>query len=188
MNKIENAFEIKAIELLKTDQHEAFELIYTSYAETLLHYTYQKVGDKKIAEDIVQNVFIQFWENTKAIRSSIYGYLINSIKFQVFNYYRSCKVKTKYLIHLSVYIEEISQTNPYQQLEAKELFIALEELISKLPNQCRKVFLLSRFENLTNEEIAEQLMISKKTVENYITQALAFIRMKNKRIYYVLTL
>lgn len=188
MNYIETDLENRVIELLKTDYNEAFELIYSSYLETLLQYTYQKVGDKKIAEDIVQNVFIQFWESNKTINTSIYGYLLNSIKYQVLNHYRSSKVKNKYLIHLSVYLENFTHTNPIHTLEAKELLKDLEEIISKLPNQCRKVFILSRFENLSNNEIADQLNISKKTVENYITQALAFIRKKNKTIYYTMTI
>ena len=67
---------------------------------------------------------------------------------------------------------------PHKYLEAKEVMEHIEKLMEQLPKQCRRIFVMSRFEHKSNEDIALELNISKRTVENYITQAVAFIRKK----------
>lgn len=180
-------FEKQTLEVLEHNPNLAFTLIYDKYSKDLLHFVLSKVGDKKVSEDILQNVFSDFWSNKHKINKSIYGYLINSLKYQIFNYFRSEKVKAKYLIHLSVYLDEINKITPHKFLEAKEVMEHIEKLMEQLPKQCRRIFVMSRFEHKSNEEIALELNISKRTVENYITQALAFIRKKNISAYIALT-
>jgi len=185
--EIDLNFEERLLGLIQKDSLEAFELAYNQYAHGLLKYALKKIGDKEIAEDIVQNTFVEFWEKRFEIKSNIFGFLFQSLKYQIFNYYRSEKVRDKYLLHLSVFLDEINKVTPHKYLEAKELFHEIETLTQQLPKQCRKVFVMSRFEYKSNDEIAAELNISKRTVENYITQALAFIRKKNQSAYIVLT-
>ncbi len=187
MAEIELNIDLSILQLIQHDSIEAFKLAYNRYAHSLLKYALKKVGDKEIAEDLVQNAYIEFWEKRFQIQSNIYGFLFKSLKYQIFNYYRSEKVRDKYLLHLSVFLDEINKVTPQKYLEAKELFSEIETLTKQLPKQCRKVFVMSRFEEKSNDEIAKELDISKRTVENYITQALAFIRKKNKSVYIVLT-
>ncbi|WKK56874.1 RNA polymerase sigma-70 factor [Sphingobacterium sp. BN32] len=187
MVEIDLNFDVRLLGLIQKDSVEAFKLAYNQYAPGLLRYALKKIGDKEIAEDIVQNTYVELWEKRFEIKSNISGFLFQSLKFQIFNYYRSEKVRDKYLLHLSVFLDEINKVTPHKYLEAKELFLEIEALTKQLPKQCRKVFVMSRFEVKSNDEIAEELEISKRTVENYITQALAFIRKKNHSAYIVLT-
>ncbi|MBL1409471.1 RNA polymerase sigma-70 factor [Sphingobacterium faecale] len=172
---------------LRRDTVKAFEQAYDAYSEKLLYYIYTKTGDKKRSEDILQEVFIDFWNKLDCIESSVYGYLFNSTKYQILNHYRSEKVKEKYLIHLSNFLQDINSITPQKYLEAKEIMEQIEALVAQLPPQCRKVFTMSRFEHKSNDEIAEELQISKRTVENYITKSLAFIRDHNISIYLVIS-
>jgi len=187
VSEVDLLFEKQAIALLQQDPDKAFNLIYDKFNRDLLKFALHKVGDKRIAEDLLQNVFSDFWSNKDKVNRSIYGYLFNAMKYQIFNFFRSEKVKNKYIIHLSHYLEEINKVTPQKYLEAKDLMQHIESLVGQLPKQCRLVFVLSRFENKSNDEIAESLQISKRTVENYITQALAFIRKKNESVYLALT-
>lgn len=187
MNNCEEKKEQDLLLMLRQNTSKAFEQAYDAYSEKLLYYIHSKIGDKKRSEDILHEVFIDFWNKIDRIDTSVYGYLFNSTKYQILNYYRSEKVKEKYLIHLSSFLQNINTISPQKYLEAKEIMEQIEALVAQLPPQCRKVFAMSRFEYKSNDEIAEELQISKRTVENYITKSLAFIREHNIIIYFILS-
>ncbi|MDR2282127.1 MAG: RNA polymerase sigma-70 factor [Sphingobacterium sp.] len=187
MNNCEEKIERDLLLMLRQNTSKAFEQAYDAYSEKLLYYIHSKIGDKKRSEDILQEVFIDFWNKIDCVDTSIYGYLFNSTKYQILNHYRSEKVKEKYLIHLSNFLQHINSISPQKYLEAKEIMAQIETLVAQLPPQCRKVFAMSRFEHKSNDEIAEELQISKRTVENYITKSLAFIREHNISIYLVIS-
>jgi RNA polymerase sigma-70 factor (ECF subfamily) len=187
VNNCEEKIERDLLLMLRQNTSKAFEQAYDAYSEKLLYYIHSKIGDKKRSEDILQEVFIDFWNKIDCVDTSIYGYLFNSTKYQILNHYRSEKVKEKYLIHLSNFLQHINSISPQKYLEAKEIMAQIETLVAQLPPQCRKVFAMSRFEHKSNDEIAEELQISKRTVENYITKSLAFIREHNISIYLVIS-
>lgn len=186
-NNCEEKMERDLLLTLRQNTSKAFEQAYDAYSDKLLYYIHSKIGDKKRSEDILQEVFVDFWNKIDLIDSSIYGYLFNSTKYQVLNHYRSERIKEKYLIHLSNFLQDINSITPHKYLEAKEIMEQIEALVAQLPPQCRKVFAMSRFECKSNDEIAEALQISKRTVENYITKSLAFIREHNISIYLIIS-
>lgn len=160
--------------------------VYDAYANQLLYYLFSKIGDRDQCEDMLQDVFMELWNQRRKVKHSLYGFLFHVSKCLVLNHFRSKKVREKYVIHLSTYLKDINTLTPDASLEVQEIIMRIEALVRKLPPQCRKVFIMSRFEYKSNEQIADELKISKRTVENYITKSLAFIREHNVVIYLIL--
>lgn len=191
MNKFKQVQNITDEDLFfKLQQYDngVFEEIYDQYAAKLFHYIFTKTGDKKQSEDILQEVFIEFWSKKEQIQQSIYGFLFHITKCMVLNYFRSQRVRDAYILHFSTFMQDINAITPQKYVEAKEIMEQIEKLVEKLPLQCRKVFVMSRFEHKSNDDIAEELQISKRTIENYITKSLAFLREHNISIYLIVSL
>lgn len=185
-NSILNMIHPEKTETLRIDTEEKFKIVYNKYADDLFTYIYSKVGSDKIAEDILQEVFIDFWEKRSEIKISVYGFLLQMCKYKIFNHYRSERVRGEYILHLSNFLTEINELTPYKYVEAKDILHHIESLIENLPPKCRKVFYMNRFEHKSISEIAEELNISKRTVENYITTSLAYIKNQNISLYLII--
>lgn len=179
----QNITEEDLLSKLQHLNHKDFELIYDKYADRLFYYILSKTGDQKQSEDILQDVFIEFWNKKNKVEQSVYGFLFHITKCMILNHYRSKRVREEYIMHLSTYLQDINSVTPQKYVEAKEIMAQIEKLVSQFPLQCRKVFVMSRFKHMSNAEIAEELQISKRTVENYITKSLSFLRKNNISIY-----
>jgi len=158
------------LRLCDNDQN-AFDEIYRRYWSFMYQSAYNILREREACRDIVQELFIWLWENRANLNIlSIKPYLMVAVKFKVANYIKKGKVRSSFFEQLKK-IEE-----PYElvedSLEVKEMMQIIDHFINQLPEKCRKVFILSRREHLTNKEIADQLNISVKTVENQMTIAL----------------
>lgn len=173
---------------LKLNSRKEFDQIYNRYADTILQYIYTKTGNIEDSEDILQDVFIEFWDKRHTITSSVYGFLLSITKFKVFNYFRSARVKEKYILHLTNFLQAVNTNTPHKYLVAKEMLAQIESIITELPQQCKTVFYMSRFENKSNEEISNELNISLRTVENYLSKSLNFIKKNDFKLYLSLQL
>jgi RNA polymerase sigma-70 factor (ECF subfamily) len=149
------------------------------------HYTYlcqavfRVIGDRNLAEDLVQEVFYELWRKraTLTIQQSLRAYLKRAAVNRTLNYIRDQRLIVDDESALP-YDLASEQVGVVQQLEADELQEQIEAAISELPERCRLVFGLSRFEEMSNKEIAAHLDISVKTVENQMTKALRMLRKK----------
>lgn len=163
------------IALIEKGQTTAFTKFYTSYFQKLLLASDKYVRDIYIAEEIVQDVFLKMWEfpenlaEIKSVRSYLYRSVINAS----INYIN--RKKNIELHHLKL-VTELSEDYIQDLDEENEIIVLLRIEIEKLPNQCKKVFKLSRFDQLKYKEIALDLNISEKTVENHIGNALKILR------------
>jgi RNA polymerase sigma-70 factor, ECF subfamily len=147
------------------------EIIFREHYKDLLNYAYVYVGNLQNAEEVVQDVFLSVWEqrNNIKIDSSLKNYLLRAIKNKSLNY------KTRYINKNNNYtdIENASSIFVDDQLPiGNDLIRQLRISIKELPEQCRRVFLLSRFTSLTYPDIAKHLEISVKTVESHMSLAL----------------
>lgn len=141
------------------------------------HYTYFFLGackylkDAGLAEEIVNDVFITIWEHAEKINidSSLKSYIYRAVINRSLNALNKNKRDREYQQELSRLPE---QTFELREMEENELKIRLYRAIDQLPEQCQRVFRMSRFEALKQQEIADQLGISIKTVKNHITHAL----------------
>lgn len=157
---------------------DAFEQLFKSHYKSLHIYVNTMLRDEEMAEEIVQNMFMRFWEkrNLLDINTSIKAYLYKCVHNDTLNYLKHQKVKARYQEH-AVYTSSNSEPASHK-VELSELESKLYEAMSDLPEQCRAIFQMSRFEELKYREIAEQMGLSIKTVENQMGKALRILRLK----------
>jgi RNA polymerase sigma-70 factor (ECF subfamily) len=134
------------------------------------------IGDSATAEDMSQEVFVEVWNRreTLDVKTSLKGYLRMIAVNKTLNYIRSKKMNFEQedaVLHIPS-TENSSQII----LEAEDLKNAINHAVDKLPERCRIIFGLSRYEEKTYREISEELDISIKTVENQMSKALKIVR------------
>lgn len=155
-----------------------FETLFKSHFKELHSYANTLVRDELVAEEIVQNLFFKLWEKKENlnIHTSLRAYLYRSTYNESLNYLRHQKVKLKYQQHSEYTMKD--KADNLNQLEAKELERKLHSALNRLPEACRTIFQMSRFEDLKYREIADKLNISIKTVENQMGKALRTLRVE----------
>lgn len=149
--------------------------LFPVYFPLLCRVVYRIIPVPETAEDIAQEVFYELWRKRKQITfaSSVEGYLKRSAVNKSLNYVRDHKhhLMDTPLKHLHSNAPSIPQ-----QLAADELQKQIDDEINQLPERCRVIFVLSRFEDMSYQEIADKLGISRKTVENQVSKALRILR------------
>jgi len=167
----------------------AFENIFKSHYHNLCVYAWNLVGEKAAAEEIVSDFFLKLWENHKTIdiQISFKAYLYTSIYNNSLNYLEHLKVLQKYREHAMYVLNNkdlwrpVSTNYPLANLISKEIVGEIEQAIQDLPEHCREIFSLSRFEELSYEEIALRLGISINTVRTQMSRALQKLRLSLKQ-------
>ena len=166
------------IEALRQGDRQVFDALFRAYYEPLCNYACSMTdGDMDEAEDIVQDRFFKLWEKRLDfdITYSVKSYLYKMVHNACLNRIRNEKTRTKYKEYNATFLA----SNPVLQVDTtSEVEQNINKAIAALPEQCRHVFQLNRFEDLKYREIAEQLGISIKTVENHIGKALRLLRVK----------
>ena len=174
-----NRFTLDTVLALKSGSTRAYEYIFTTLYNPLLNLADGIVMDEAIAEEVIQEVFIKLWERKTQLAddTKLFPYLLTSVRNRCYNYLRDQKVEAKYKQYqLHQYREEILQYDVTNDDE--ELIQQLHAAIAEMPEKCQEVFRLSRFEGLSHKEIAGQLSISTKTIENHITRAMKILKSK----------
>jgi RNA polymerase sigma-70 factor (ECF subfamily) len=172
-------YESVLIQSLATRDEAAFEKVFKTHFKALHAYAFTIIKDEAAAEEIVQNIFLKLWERSEnlSIAGSVSSYLYRAVYNESLNHIKHQKVRTAYGQHLSFSMKDASD-NAAKRVSLKELEARLATALNELPEQCRTIFQLSRFEELRYREIAEQLQISTKTVENQMGKALKILRVK----------
>lgn len=169
----------KEINLHTQNYDLIFEEIYSKYYSGLCTYAYNFIPDYDEAEEIVQGIILKLWEqkDNLDVIQSLKSYLYRSVKNTCLNYLKHQKLEEKYKEKAWVELKKIEADfiDPYHN---KELEYHITNAIKELPDRCREVFELSRFEGKKNKEISEHLDISTKAVEANITRALSTLRKK----------
>lgn len=162
---------------LKAGDINAFEMLFRTYYQPLCNYAYTFVQDRDEAEEIVQNTFLNVWEkrDNLSIHTGVKPYLYAMVRNACLNVIKHEKVKQQH-VAIELVAGEKSADSVTRTVVAAELETRISQAMNKLPEQCRLVFKLSRFEELKYAEIAEQLNISVKTVENQMGKALKIMR------------
>ncbi len=161
---------------------QEFEKLFRAYYPLLCHYALRFVKDTDQAEEIVQELFCQLWENRKdlKIHTSLKAYLYKATYFNSLQVLRKRGVKTQYEEYIKNNKQESSL--PIDSVEEKEIYNIVQKTLTNLPERCSKIFKMSRFEGLKYQEIADKLSISVKTVEANMGKALKAFR-KNLKDY-----
>jgi len=167
-----------------SDNSRAFVVLYNRYWKKLYKTANYYLKDETVAEEITHDVFVALWTRRKYLKiQNFQNYIHVTARYQVFKHLKAAK------INCVEYIDQLAENDSmvvYNTADSKLGYEALEselaQVLLELPRRCREIFWLSRVENLSNEEIANKLNISKRTVENQITFALRFLRMSYPKL------
>lgn len=159
---------------------QVFSKLFNDYSTKLYNYIYYKYGNEALANDITQDAFLKLWQNCKdVIFATAKGYVFKTANNLMLNQIEKRKVRLKYQNrnHKMASVE-----SPEFILEEKEIEIKLIEAINNLSEKQKVVFLMSRIDKMTYQEIADAIGISKKAVEKRIYMALVALRKVVKNI------
>lgn len=164
--------------IANTNSTLLFEDVFKTHFKSLYVYACSIIKDEIMAEEIVQQVFYKLWEKKEQIevQQSIKSYLYRSVHNESINYLRHEKVRSKYQAHL-VHTSK-DEDRIMDNVALKELQQKIDSALNDLPEQCRTIFQLSRYEELNYREIASTLGISVSTVKNQVGKALRVLRTK----------
>jgi RNA polymerase sigma-70 factor (ECF subfamily) len=156
---------------------KAFDLIFKKYYSNLCRLAFSILRDADLSQSLVQNVFVKLWERrfVSGEIENLGGYLTMMVKHQVFDYMHD--KKNQHLVFKKAGMgvaDESTENEIFRSNFEERLVIAL----AKLPGRCRQAFELSRFENLTNKEIAGKMDITVKGVEALIGRSLKILRIE----------
>ena len=165
--------------LLRQGDKDAYTVIYDRYKNLLYSHAYKKLCDTEEVKDVLQDLFTNLW-NKRAdipVAMNLSGYLYAGIRNRILNLLSHKAVEHKYIASLQQFIQEGAYTTDLA-LREKEMAECIQKEIDLLPPKMREVFLLSRNEHLSHQEIAERLGISEQTVAKQVTNALRILRVR----------
>lgn len=173
--------DIELVHKIREGDVKSFERVFNQYAESLVRYAETILKNTYEAEDVVQQLFVQFWakRETVEINTSLKSYLYRATHNSSLNKIKQQGVKENYAAYYT-YVGNHVAGSAAQYVEGKEVSEAIGAAIEELPEQCRKVFKMSRFGHLKYQQIADELGISVKTVENQMGKALKHMRVRLK--------
>jgi RNA polymerase sigma-70 factor (family 1) len=158
-----------------TQLYATFEALFREHYNSLANYAYSILKNKENAEDIVQDVFVKLWQNTPDVINTpqVKFYLLTATKNNCISFLRKQSGKA------FVQVEETNlpaQADEPVRREHQDITTIINQALSHLPPQCLAIFKLSRFGKLTYQQIADELGLSVKTVENQMGKALRIMR------------
>jgi RNA polymerase sigma-70 factor (ECF subfamily) len=168
---------------------QEFDTLFKAQYTKLCTFAYGYLDDKDATEEVVQEVFVNFWMQRKKIkhRQALSAYLYKMVKNDCLNFLKHKKTEYKYKTE-NQYIrqnEELSEHNNEYQNQLSE---QVKTIVNKLPEGRREIFILSKYHGLKYKEIAEELGIAVKTVENQMSSAMQFIKEELKLLVVLLIL
>ena len=153
---------------LREGDTEALDILYLRYAAKVRDFAFRLLGDSVEAEDITHDIFLKVWEQRKTVGNvvSFRGYLFRMTRNAIFNAFKHRQVESKYQ----------APADTDDRVSTNDLMEMIDLAVSNMPEQRRKVFCMSRYEDMSYNDIAEALHISPKTVQYHISGALAELR------------
>ncbi len=169
---------------VKKDDLTSYETIFKRYYKELFRFAFSYVRDSTIAEEMSQEVFLYMWDKRKKIeiQTTLKTYLYSAVKNKCLNYIKLELPKQRAMSDVSEVMLSVSEERK-DEGENEILKKHIQSAIDGLPKKCRQIFLLSRNAGMTYEEIAEELDLSKKTVENQMGIALKKLRESLETVY-----
>lgn len=172
------------LEQLGRGEEGVYKELFDKLQPALVSYARQYLMDQDLSKEIVQEAFLRLWEKKEqlTVGTNLTAYLYKAVRNISLNYLRHIKIKEDFVQQQAVLAgdyalnyDALKDKSAERLLEA-EIMERLQKAVSKMPPQCKNVFTLSRFEGKTYKEIAAELGISEKTVENQINKALKITR------------
>ncbi|TKG95608.1 RNA polymerase sigma-70 factor [Puteibacter caeruleilacunae] len=177
MNSNLRNIESELVKKLKEGDQQAFAELFERFSNRLYHFALGYLGSGPIAEEIVQDVFLKIWEKRadlkpeQSFKSYIFTITFNSIRKFFIRKDLEESYKQQFAAEFMVHTSRDEERIDYEWM-LKEV----DRIINKLPERRREIFILSRKEELSINEIAEKLDLAPKTVKNQLTEASKFIK------------
>ena len=171
---------------MKEGENAAFETLYQLYFQKLFHFANNYIEDEEEAKEIVQNIYFKLWKKRAKLELdlNLHSYLFKMVINACLDYFKHQKVRANYKDYCDSERKSINHLalldDSSSSFVEDELLAKINKSVDKLPEACKRIFIKSRFQGLKHKEIAEELNISTKTVENQLTKALKFLRMELK--------
>ncbi len=171
-----------SLKRIQTGDLKEFERLFKELYAPLCTFASKFLGDNDKAEEIVQDIFYGIWKNREKleIKISFKSYLYRSVQNNCLQVIQHHQVEDRYKQHMVNNMVEF-QIDPMQEMELEEMNQLIEKTLESLPEKCKQIFSMSRFDGLKYKEIAEKLNISVKTVEANMGKALNAFRQNLKQ-------
>ena len=173
---------------LKHGDEKAFETIFYAWYNSLLHFCNEYVFETETSRNIVQSVYMKLWERRQIIdeSKSLKAFLFMMARNECLSYLPHLKTEISFVNNISSRFDDqmlaydaLNELD-FTQIDLEKIESVISETIASLPDRCREVFCMSRYENLKNREIAIKLNITEKAVEANITRAVKILRVNLK--------
>ena len=173
----QNVTDAQLLEQVKSSDMEAFRRLFERYQPILFRQVLFQTSETDQAHDIVQQTFISVWEHRGSIRPhlSFLAYILRISRNLIYDAVKHQKIRDRIDVTLPPPAKS-ELDDPAEALHLAVLQEKITSIINDLPRKCREIFLLSRFEGKTNQEIADSLQLSVRTVEHQISNALKVLR------------
>jgi RNA polymerase sigma-70 factor (ECF subfamily) len=186
MSKYESYSDEILTGLLFRGDTRAFESIYKRYWKKVFIAAFRRLGSREVCEELVQDIFSGLWTNREKVQiQHLPVYLHTAVRYKVIDHIHR-EMCRKTAMQQGIRITADNSTEEVVLLD--DLNVALQKEISKLPSRCQLVFKLSRENNLSIKQVARELGISEKTVENQLSKALKLLRMNLRHFTFLLVL
>lgn len=174
---------------VRQDDHNAFATLFDRYWPKIFGVAFTLLKDREASADIVHDLFLTLWIKRNQLNiESFSNYLKAAARYHVYKRLRTTKSIPLEYTDDELQSRDANFNSGEEKLRYLELENRLDVYLNHLPKRCREIFILSRKEHLSNEEIANRLGISKRTVENQITHALNYLRISLKDLSIILIL
>jgi RNA polymerase sigma-70 factor (ECF subfamily) len=176
-----NYLEKELIEKIRNNDTRAFDVVFNRYYSILCTFAADLIMRIDLAEEIVQDVFVKFWDHRNSIHvtTSLKAYLFKMVQNSCYNYIRDHatlkNIKEVSIEDITLQFEllKINDTDSvFDKLWSAEMESDLSKAIESLPDQCKEIFYLCRYEGLTYSEISKKLAISVSTVKTQMSRAM----------------
>ncbi|MCR8562011.1 RNA polymerase sigma-70 factor [Mucilaginibacter sp. BJC16-A38] len=168
------------LQLLKESDHAAYTEIYHRYFYLLYVHAYKKLRNEEQAKDIIQDLFATLWFKRESglPDSNLAGYLYTAVRNKIFDLFAHQQVESKYIDSLKDYLSNHSSAPTDHLVRENQLKAYIEQSIQALPAKMRVIFEMSRQENFSHKEIAQQLNVSENNVSKQVNNALRILKTK----------
>ncbi|HSV11276.1 MAG TPA: RNA polymerase sigma-70 factor [Hanamia sp.] len=172
------------LDLLARSDESAFTEIYERFWSKLFAISYNRIGEYDVAEDVVHDVLASLWANRNKTKiESLENYLATATKYIVLHKIK--KKERERVFHKSIEQEPVTQMSCEASLHFKKILEIVNSEIEKLPESCQLIFKYSRNDGMSVKDIAQQLNISPKTVENQVNKALKHLKLATRTFLHI---
>jgi len=167
----------KLLDGLMRGEESAYEELFMTFYAQLVVFAQKLLGDEDLSREMVQDVFVMFYEKREVlnIHTSLKSHLYQTVRNRCLNEIKRNQIRRDH--HSGIFIEKKNEEAYFDdKMQETELEAKIFSIVESLPKQCKRIFEMSRYEGISNQEIADKLDLSKRTIETQISKALKILR------------